>query len=883
MPRSLVIGFCTLVIMILTMAALPVVQLAPAIVDSLRRSPRLVLTAPTGSGKTTQLPQLLYRHWLTNQRIIVLQPRRLATRMVAQRVADELGCPLGSIVGYQTRHDSAVSPDTVIRFMTEGLLLRLLRSDPNLRRVGAVVIDEFHERTLAADMALGWVKRLQQTARPDLRLVVMSATLDTRRLAEFLHCPVLHAEGRAFAVDIGYLPKRPTGACWDLAAGALADHLRDHGDEAGDVLIFMPGVYEINRTIEACRRRIGAMPGEVPLLLPLHGSLPPAKQDAAVAPAHRRKVIVATNVAETSITIPGIRCVIDSGLARVHRYLPGRAINVLQVEPISRASADQRAGRAGRTAPGRCVRLWTEADHRQRDEHDTPEVRRVELAEAMLDLRASGVSDMAGFDWLDAPEPRAVQHAADLLRMLGATDQAGGLTDIGRRMARWPVHPRLARMLAAAEQLRCFDRAALWAALIHERDLLTDTSRDAVRSFEDPAAMGGDLLVRQRAYEAAERARFHHGGCAAMRVNALAAREIGRTYAQLRRIGGWHGPAASSPLARAKTPGAPVSSADSAYPCHPASDNEADLLRCLLQAYPDHVAVRLDANRPHCAMAGRRRVMLDRDSVVREAGPLLAVEVRQIDRPAADAADTVLALAVRIDADWLRELFADRCDDHAEPRYNEQAQAVEVVTEHRYAGLVLRQRVDARVDPAVAAPLLAARIADGSLKLSQWDEQVESWIARVRCVAQWFPERGLMTYDRDDLAVIYHDLVEGATRFAQVRDRPCLPAVRQALSWDDQQFVERMAPTHLTLPNGRRMSITYDPAAPPLGRALIQDLYGLNDTPRVAAGRQPVVLEILAPNRRPVQRTDDLPAFWKTLYPELRKELRRRYPKHEWR
>ena len=834
---------------------LPIHDIAEDIVGALRDQSRLVLSAPTGSGKTTQVPQILRRHAVVEDRILVLQPRRLATRLVATRVASEMGCPLGEAVGYQTRHDRRVGPATRIVFLTEGIFLRMLLSDPQLRGIGAVILDEFHERSLAADLSLGLVRRLQEAQRPDLRLIVMSATLDLQGIAGHLNCPALEAGSRAFPVDVDYLPQRVDGPVWEAAARAVRARL-DAGSE-GDVLVFMPGAYEIRRTVEACQRQLRPEDGTVSLH-PLHGSLPAAQQDAAVAPGPHRKVIVATNVAETSITIEGIHHVIDSGLARVHRFDAQRGLNVLLTENISRASADQRAGRAGRTGPGSCLRLWPRAERYARPERDVPEIQRLDLAEAVLQLHAMEAGDIESFPWLDPPAPDAVAGATDLLRGLGALDQAETLTDTGRAMGAFPMHPRLSRMLVEADRRGCLRRAAVWAALISERDILTRPTRNT--HTEAPEELASDLLVRERALDQARRARFDPRRCADLGLQAHPCREVDRTAELFCRIAG-------APRQREGS--------------QATSD---DLAQCLLVAYFDHVALR----RPDsltCQMPGKRRVVIDRDSAARHAELLIAIEVRETEAPRSEGGGvhTVLSLATGIETSWLEQTLPDRIATDHLVQWNAAERAVERVEIQTYDDLILRQRVAGAAAPEAAADLLVERLRAGDIALEQWDEKVEEWLVRCRCVAAWFPERELVTYNEDDVAVVLYDIVAGATRYSQIRRRPCLPHLRNALSWVDQQFVEQMAPPRIRLPGGFGMPITYSPGDPPRGRAKIQDLYGLKATPTVAAGRQKVLLEILAPNFRPAQVTDDLAGFWKNTYPELKKELKRRYPKHEWR
>lgn len=848
---------------------LPIFDAADQIADALRSGNRMVISAPTGSGKTTQVPQMLYRAGLS--RVVVLQPRRLATRLMAIRVAQEMNSPIGSgLVGYQTRHDSAVSDANAIRFMTEGLFLRQVQADPQLPGIQAVVLDEFHERSVALDTALALVKGLQ-SRRPALRLVVMSATLDVQRVRAYLDCPAVETGGRLYPVDVRYLPKRSERPVWEQAASAVAGALAE--SDEGDVLVFMPGAYEIRRTVEACR-----VDADV---VALHGEMPPHEQDAALAPRDRRKVIVATNVAETSITIPGVRYVIDSGLARVNRFDPRRGINVLLVEPISQASADQRAGRAGRTAPGTCVRLWTQFEHRTRPAQTTPEVQRLDLAQVLLQLKSLGVADPRQFDWLEAPDPQAVEHAQRVLEDLGAVASDGTLTRTGAAMARLPMHPRLARMLIAAAERGCLARASLWAALISERDIL---ARDGwprfARDMPDDAA--SDFLVLDRAFEAGRRVNFAPQRCADMGFNGAACREVERTarlYQDACRAAGL---------------------TDRPQPC-----DVDDLIRCVLAGYSDHLAVRRNPANLAVALTGKRRGTLDRDSVVKHADVILAVEVREIETAGGKVrgqrfpgfsrrdVDTIVSLASAIDPAWLADLFPQRMSSGRVTQWDPQKKAAVTVEQERFDDLVLRERALHETDRDAAAELIADMIARSEIKLDGWDEEVDRWIARVRWVRARFPERGLINYDEHDQRVLLLEICSGVVRQSQLADRPVLSIVRNALSWEDQQFVDRMAPAEIRLPSGRRMKIDYEMNTQAngangagliaRGRAKIQDLYGLDQTPRVAGGTHPVLLEVLGPNFRPLQVTDDLAGFWKNLYPTLRKELSRRYPRHEWR
>ena len=557
---------------------LPIYELENEIVASLAAQPRLILQAPTGSGKSTQVPQILLdRGLLGDGEVVILQPRRLATRLLARRVAFERSGRLGDEVGYQIRFEKVASKKTRIRFVTEGILLRQLLQDPELAGVAAILFDEFHERHLYGDITLARTLQLQEAGRPDLKLVVMSATLESDRLAQYLApCPVLTSSGRAHPVRIEYLTK-PVRAenypIWDLAAD---EFVRIAAQTEGDALIFMPGKYEIMRTISAIR---ASRVSDRFVALPLYGELPPAEQDAALDQYEKRKVIVATNVAETSLTIDGVRVVIDSGLARIARFDPRRGINTLFIEKISRASADQRAGRAGRTAPGHCLRLWTESEHLERAAQELPEVKRLDLAEVVLTLKASGIEDVAAFRWLEPPDPKALQNAEQLLGDLGAIE-AGKLTSLGQRMLAFPVHPRYARMLLAAQEQRCVRGIALVAALTQGRNLLRRAEGREMRD-EREDFLGGedesDLFILLRAFRFAEKNHFDPRRCSRLGVNAGAAREAGQLWEQF--------------LSIARAEGLDI------------AEREAEpgaIARCVLAGFPDQVAARLD--RRHATM-----------------------------------------------------------------------------------------------------------------------------------------------------------------------------------------------------------------------------------------------------------------------------------------
>src|SRR6266705_751651 len=605
---------------------LPIYEIENDIIATLRATKRLVLQAPTGSGKSTQVPQMLLRHGLLgNGQVVTLQPRRLAARLLASRVAHELEVELGREVGYQIRFENVTGDTTRIKFETEGILLRQLIQDPALRGIQALIFDEFHERHLYGDITLARALDIQEGSRPDLLIVVMSATLDASALEKYLSpCAVRTSEGRTFPVSVEYMPRRlgnRSPAIWELAADAFSEHAR--GGTGGDVLIFMPGGYEINRTMEAIRlkKESGGY-----ILLPLHGELPPRDQDAAVARYDQPKVVVTTNVAETSITIDGVRLVIDSGLARIPRYDPNRGINTLLVERISQSSAEQRAGRAGRTAPGRCVRLWSKPEHSERPLQETPEVERLDLSEVILTLKAAGIEELRSFRWLEAPPEKALNHAEDLLIGLGALKRSADdaarttITDLGRRMLAFPVHPRYARMLLAAEGYDCVYHACLIAALTQGRDLLLrNPGKDVLESRREffGAKDKSDFGILMRAWRFAVENEFRIDVLRKLGIHGVTARQVGPLHEQFLRI-------ARDGEIRGQTPNFGSTRNSVSVPEFPI-DDEA-LRKCIVIGFSDRIA-RMDEATLRCELVDGRRGALARESAARGSPLIVATKI----------------------------------------------------------------------------------------------------------------------------------------------------------------------------------------------------------------------------------------------------------------
>ena len=834
---------------------LPIEELREGIISELTRGNRLIVEAPTGSGKSTQIPQMLLDAGILGQgRAVILQPRRLAARMLAARVAEERKGRVGDEVGYRIRLDDASSSATRLLFVTEGILVRQMLGDPDLKGVSALLFDEFHERHLYSDISLAQALELQATRRPDLKIIVMSATLDTSALAEYLQpCTMLRSGGRTHPVDIEYLTRDPgEEKPWELAAEAAEAMLRK---TTGNLLVFMPGTYEISRTISTLRVRL---PSNI-AALPLHGELTPADQDAAVSSGGSRKVIVATNVAETSLTINGVTGVIDSGLARIASFDPRRGINTLLIEKISRASADQRAGRAGRTAPGVCLRLWTERDHARRIPREAPEIHRVDLSEVLLTLKAAGFHSMDAIRWLDAPQAQALTRAETLLSDLGALDHEGEITPLGRRMLAFPTHPRYARMLLAAEEFGCVRAVALMAALTQSRPLLLRTDRKTEEERQDLFGGGGsDFLVMARAFRWAEKNDFRADRCRQLAVHGDAARQTGRVYDQF--------------LSLAERQGLDIDA--------PAAPDEA-LAKCILAGFADHVGRRRGAGTNLCDIVHGRRGLLAKESAASESRLLVAAEISEIGQGSGDVR-VQLSMATAIDESMLRELFPEDFIDRNDYFFDTATNRVVKRSEKIFRDLVL-ESVHRDAQPCEeASNVLAAALSEGDLPLPTWKEETEEWMQRVQWLAHHHPELELPSFDATERQLALEEWCRGAVGYREVKDKPALPALQSLLTPPQRSALEKLAPERHELPGGRKARLLYKATGQVTMSALIQDLYGVTAAPKLAGGKAEVSIEILAPNRRPIQITKDLNSFWKETYPKIKPELSRRYPKHKW-
>jgi ATP-dependent helicase HrpB len=821
------------------------------IVARLRADGALVIVAEPGAGKTTRVPRALLDAGLAREgEIVVLEPRRLAVRMAARRVASELGERAGERVGYQVRFEDQTSKQTRVRFLTEGILTRRIADDPELRGVSVLVLDELHERHLHSDLALAFARRARAQARPDLHVVVMSATLDAEKVAGFLGCGVARVPGRTFPVEIEHLDAPDERPLDQLVAVALK-RLLARGLE-GDVLVFLPGAGEIRRAREALAP-IAEREGLA--LEMLHGDLSAAEQDRAVRPGDRRKVILSTNVAESSVTIEGVVAVIDSGLARVARSSPWTGLPTLELAKVSRASATQRAGRAGRTRPGTCLRLYTKHDHDARPDHDAPEIARVDLAETVLLLLCLG-EDPRAFPFFEAPGAASIDAAESLLEKLGALGAGGRVTALGRRMTSFPVHPRLARLLFEAEARGVASQGCLLAAIVGEREpRLSVRTRFDGREAKTDEVGASDLLARRDAFEAAE-----HDGLSqrALRANDL-------------------DPAATHAIARARDQLlAALRPSREADRTHDPAEEEEALLVATLAAFPDRVGRRREPTSDAIVFSGGGSARLAPTSVVKEASFLVAVDVDDRRRGGA-----MIRAASAIEPEWLLELFPERIEEKDALRFDATREWVERARGIFFEGLALDEsRGRAEPSPEASAVLAEAVLAAGLGAVCD-AEAIETLARRCR-FASAYDER-IPTLDAGTSRALLEKLCEGSVSFADLRAQKLELLLPHSFPTGAKEALDRLAPERITLPGRPRgLEVHYELDRPPWIESRMQDFFGMEDGPRIAGGAVPLVLHLLAPNQRAVQVTTDLRGFWDRHWPTIRKELSRRYPRHRW-
>lgn len=812
------------------MEPLPIDEVLPAIVDQLRARRRVVVEAPPGAGKSTRVPAALLDAHITSKQVLLLEPRRVAARAIAQRVASERGSTVGDEVGWQIRWDRRGSATTRLWVMTEGILTRRILTDPFLDDVGILVLDEFHERSIHTDLAIGFAKELL-SVRDDLHVVVMSATLDAAAVANYLECDSVRSDGRIHPVTTAWLDAAPDDLGRSVAR-AVADLTAAHDDDGGDILVFLPGL----REIDACRSACASLPGLE--IHRLHGRLPDAEQDAALGPSANRKLILSTNIAETSLTIAAVTAVIDSGLVRIARAATGSGFDRLELGETSLASAKQRAGRAGRTAPGRSVRLWTRASEFRRREFDEPEIERIDLCGPVLDIvRWSGVP-ATQFPWYEPPAPSRLSAATATLRGLGALD-GDSVTAVGEQLSQMPLHPRIARFLVAARGLGPL--GADVAACLSESDWVTGVNEHATGALSDPLVRG--QLLRDVAAGSTQQS--HAAG---LRVSVAAARHTLQVANDLRR---WTEDVSG------------------------AADHEA-IARALVAAFPDRIAFHAAGRR--YALSGGGSVVLARESLLRDPKIIVATTVFGTTR--VDGVECAIARqACEVDAGWLPQ---QRFSQRVEVRFDPNLDRLVARRIRRFDTLVLEESqasvAQADMTAEALARALAAEVSKDPGRAFGPDKAELRFLQRIDFLRHWMPELALPD-PRDEEFLL--QLVWGSKSFADLRRAGFRSSYRRCVDGSLLAAIDRHAPDRIIL-SRRGFAVDYTDPLQPVLAARIQSFFGQTRTPTVADGRVALTLHLLAPNQRPQQITQDLESFWSTTYAEVRKELRARYPRHDW-
>ncbi|MFC5702300.1 ATP-dependent helicase HrpB [Cohnella faecalis] len=822
------------------MSSLPIEQALPSLKEALERHNGAVLVAAPGAGKTTRVPlALMDELWLGGRKMIMLEPRRLAARSAANYMARQLGEPVGRTVGYRVRMDSKVGPETRIEVVTEGVLTRMLQEDQALEGVGLVIFDEYHERSLQADLGLALSLQTQALLRDDLRLLIMSATLEAEPVARLLgDAPVVVSEGRSFPVDTFY---RPVPKKWQDRAEGIARVIREAmARHDGDALVFVPGMSEIRAVERIVRGGSFGLPSGTEVHL-LHGSLPPEAQDRAIAPPLTgiRKIVLSTSVAETSLTVEGVTIVVDSGLARVSRFSPRTGMSRLETVPVSSASADQRRGRAGRVKPGVCYRMWSEEEQGHLPSRSAPEITEADLAPLLLELAVWGVNDPAELEWLDAPPKPAVQQARELLVRLGALASDGTVTGHGRRMAEASVHPRLAHMILAAEPLGLGGLACELAALLGERDLFAGGGGRQASS---------DMRLRVEALRGIPSSGTVVDDATRKRIS----QEIGRLRRELG-IGG-DGKVRVSPYA--------------------ADTDACGLL--LAFAYPDRIARRRESG-AYLFSGGRGAELREGQALAREEW-LVAADVDDV------GADSRIRLAAPVQWAELAEHCGEQIAEEKIVFWDRESQSVRARSRRMFGALLLEETPLQNPPPELVRDKLLEAIRQEGLDMLPWSKAARQLQERIVFMARHdtsWPDASdeTLAESLEHWLAPYVDKMKSRGDLQRLHLKDILEAM---LSWNKKRELDEEAPTHWNVPSGSRIPIDYsDPEAPALAVRL-QELFGLPESPRIGGGRVALTLHLLSPAQRPVQVTRDLASFWRNTYFEVRKDLKGRYPKHYW-
>ncbi len=828
---------------------LPIDDYLPQVLDQVARSGALVLQAEPGAGKTTRIPPALLDAGLAELpgtgagQIIVLQPRRIAARAAAMRISSERETELGGETGYQVRFERRSSRSTRILICTDGIFLRLLQDDPMLEQVSVVIFDEFHERSIDSDLALAMVRQVKRDLRPDLRIIVMSATLDTTPIASYLDgCPTLACPGASHPLEIEYLPF-PASASTDRLAYDGVNQMLSR--RSGHLLVFLPGIAEIRQTQALLQPLVSQ---EKMGLMTLYGDMPLQDQQQVLESSTQRKIILATNIAETSLTIDGVTTVVDSGLSRVNRLDSRLGLNRLDLQRISKASANQRAGRAARTAAGSCLRLWSEREHQMLREFEDPEISRVDLSQCLLQLFAWGETDVRSFPWFELPPESSLEQSLQLLDRLESL-KSGQITDLGRKMSSLPLQPRLARLLVEGERLGHAKRAALCAALLSEREPFRRRSGERLRSEHHSDS---DVLDRLIAIE-----EFANNGVRDSAVGEILTgpvKQVLRAGDQLIRL--------CSDRSDGKAPDAFE------------TDSDVAIRKALLAAFPDRLCRRRDEKGRRALMVGGRGVRLGDQSAVGSGELFIAVELLDNGQ-----AESVVLQASQVERSWLE---ASHLVSTVDAYYDSTKERVLAMRRLKFCDLIIDEAqvpLPSSLDPS---GLLAKALTENFDIETLVDDEAKQYMTRIECLRAWMPQLGLADFGPSPWHNLMPEWCMGCTSVKELKSRSLVPTIQARLTSQQLHAVEKEAPSHISVPSGSRIKVVYESGKPPTVAVRIQEIFGMQDTPRIAGSTVPMLLQLLAPNYRVQQITDDLSNFWRNTYSEVRKDLRSRYPKHSW-
>lgn len=837
---------------------LPIFKGFNEIKSALKESVNLTLKSPTGSGKSIGLPLLLLKENLIKGQILVVQPRRIAARFLAQRVAQITGTPIGDIIGYQVRFEDKTSNNTKIIYLTDGLLLRKILGDRLLSRVGLVIFDEFHERTIQMDAALALLRKTQETQRPSMRLIITSATLEIGNINKYLgNCKSVQLSAREYPVEIEYKSLQRGEIIWKRIASEIKKCVTNYD---GDLLIFAPGVYEITKIIN----EINSSSWSKGLLVKsLYGDLRISEQELALKSSSKRKIIVSTNIAETSLTVEGVRIVIDTGVAKKSSYDPIRGVNVLLPQPISKSAADQRSGRAGRTSSGYCLRLWGEKEHKSRDEMERPAINRLDLSEIYLNLSSLG-EDPALMNWLTRPPENSLARAKKSLISLGALTAKSQISEKGLEMSRFPLNPRLGKALIMSKEMGCLPALALSLALIEDRSPIIhkEFNSEVVETFlstfnlEDELGLASDLRILLGAWAYAKNEDFSVDRCKYIGIHANRCREAERLALRFCKIAG-------------------LKEFSFQFP------KIGDLSVVMLTAFPNHLARLKNRGTLLYESIEGYNMYVGKYSEVQSADWVIALNL--IEKPLKGKIGLEMQCVTEVKEEIIKKVL------------NAEIEKREEVVLHPLTRMVIKRnynqlgaiKFDIKEYESPSKEDMQKAYSEelrcGNLNLKKWDVQVERFIERVSYMTKNYPDYGITEFNENSKSILYDEICKDASSWKEIRNREVLPTLKNLYTEEEVNLLNNAVPSVITVGNGKRTyRVNYADSAPFI-RIKLQDLYEVNTHPKVVFGNQLVKLEILAPNGRCVQVTENINEFWDGSYPEIKKELAGRYPKHEWR